>query len=133
MVCPHGGSSQTQEQLQKTSLGSRTVRCVACQPRFNERTGTPFNDLSVPTDMGFLGVLWRVRYKGSLRDLAEMFLERSFVCSHETVRRWAALVAPLLTGQLRRKRRGKAGTQWHADETSVKIQGVWCSLSRGQR
>jgi transposase-like protein len=77
-----------------------------------------------------LVVLWRLRYKLSLRDLAEMFLERSFVFSHETVRQWEALVAPLLTEHLRRKRRGKAGTQWHADETYVKIQGVWCYLYR---
>jgi hypothetical protein len=29
-----------------------------------------------------------------------MFLERGFVFSHETVRHWEALVAPLLTEQL---------------------------------
>jgi transposase-like protein len=103
---------------------------VACRRRFNERTGTPFNDLSVPTDVVFLVVLWRLRYKLSLRDLAEMFLERGFVFSHETVRQWEALVAPLLTEPLRRKRRGKAGRKWHADETYVKIQGVWCYLYR---
>ncbi len=130
MPCPHCGSSQTQEQAKTTSLGYRTVRCPACARRFNERTGTPFNDLSVPTDSVFLVVLWRLRDKLSLRDLAEMFLERGFVFSHETVRQWEALVAPLLTEQLRRKRRGKAGRKWHADETYVKIQGVWCYLYR---
>lgn len=88
-----------------------------------ERTGTPFNDLSVPTDTVFLVVLWRLPYKLSRRDLAEMFLPRGCVFSHETARQWEALVASLLTEQLRRKRRGKAGTRWHADETYVKIQG----------
>ncbi len=78
----------------------------------------------------FLVVLWRLRYKLSLRDLAEMFLERGFVFSHETVRQWEALVTPLLTEQLRCKRRGKAGKNGHADETYVKIQGVWCYLYR---
>jgi transposase-like protein len=112
--------------MQKTSLGYRTFRCPACRRRYNERSGTPFNDLSVPTDIVFLVVLWRLRYKLSLRDLAEMFLERGFVFSHETVRHWEGLVAPLLTEQLRCKRHGKAGTKWHADETYVKIQGVWC-------
>ncbi len=130
MPCPHCGSFQTQEQEKKTSLGYRTFRCPACRRRFNERSGTPFNDLSVPTDIVFLVVLWRLRYKLSLRDLAEMFLERGFAFSHETVRQWEALVAPLLTEQLRRKRRGKAGKRWHADETYVKIQGVWCYLYR---
>jgi putative transposase len=111
-------------------LGYRTFRCPTCRRRFNERSGTLFNDLSVPTDIVFLVVLWRLRYKLSLRDLAEMFLPRGFVFSHETVRQWETLVAPLLTEQLRRKRRGKAGKKWHADETYVKIQGVWCYLYR---
>jgi len=130
VICPGCGSSQTQEQHKKTSLGYRTFRCPACRRRFNERSGTPFNDLSVPTDIVVLVVLWRLRYKLSLRDLAEMFLERGFVFSHETVRQWEALVAPLLTAQLRRKRRGKAGEKWHADETYIKIQGVWSYLYR---
>ena len=84
MPCPHCGSSRTQEQPKRTSLGYRTFRCAACTRRFNERSGTPFNDLSVPTDIVFLVVLWRLRYPLSLRHLAEMFLERGFVFSHET-------------------------------------------------
>ncbi len=36
---------------------------------FNERTGTPFNCLEFPTDVVLLVVLWRLRYKLSLRDL----------------------------------------------------------------
>jgi transposase-like protein len=130
MACPHCGSCRTQEQTKQTSLGYRTCRCAACRRRFNERSGTPFNDLSVPTDMVFLVVLWRLRYKLSLRDLAEMFLDRGFVFSHETVRAWETLVAPMLTEPLRARRRGKAGGKWHADETYVKIQGVWCYLYR---
>ena len=104
MPCPHCGSSRTQEQNKKTSLGYRTFRCASCARRCNERTGTPFNDLSVPTDIVFLVVLWRLRYPLSLRHLAEMFLERGFVFSHETVRAWEALVALLLTEQLRARR-----------------------------
>src|SRR5262245_49337093 len=106
MSCPHCGSSRTQEQDKKTSLGYRTFRCPAYRRRFNERSGTPYNALSVPTDIVFLVVLWRRRSPLSLRQLAEMFLERGFVFSHETVRQWEALVAPLLTEQWRRKRRG---------------------------
>ena len=49
-----------------------------CKRTFNERTGTPFNFLDYPTDIVLLVVLWRLRYKLSLRDLAEMFLERGF-------------------------------------------------------
>ncbi len=130
MSCPHCGSSHTREQGKKTGLGYRTFRCAACQRRYNERSGTPFNDLSVPTDIVLLVVLWRLRYPLSLRHLAEMFLERGFIFSHETVRSWETLVAPLLTEQLRARRRGKAGRRWQADETYVKVHGVWCYLYR---
>src|SRR5690349_19278604 len=130
MPCPHCESAQTHEQPRRTTLGYRTSRCTACGRRFNERSGTPFNDLSVPTDIVFLVVLWRLRYPLSLRHLAEMFLERGFVFSHETVRSWEALVAPLLTDYLRARRRGKASLRRHADETYVKVKGVWCSLYR---
>ena len=112
----------------RTSLGYRTFRCPACTRRFNERTGTPFNDLSVPTDIVFLVVLWRLRYPLSLRHLAEMFLERGFAFSHETVRAWEALVAPLLTEQLRVRRKGKAGAKWHADETYINV-GMACGAT----
>ena len=75
-------------------------------------------------------VLWRLRYKLSLRDLAEMFLERGFVFTHEAVRDWEARFAPLLAAQLRAKRRGTAGSKWHADATSIKVNGRWRYLYR---
>jgi putative transposase len=130
MLCPYCGSKRTQEQAKRTSLSYQIFRCVGCRRRFNERSGTPFNEVSVPTDIVFLVVLWRLRYPLSLRHLAEMFLDRGFVVSHETVRSWEALVAPLLTEHLRARRRGKAGRRWHADETYVKVHGVWCYLYR---
>jgi putative transposase len=76
MNCPHCTSPNPKEQHQKTSLGYQTFRCSGCRRTFNERTGTPFNFLEYPTDIVLLVVLWRLRYKLSLRDLAEMFLER---------------------------------------------------------
>jgi len=77
-----------------------------------------------------LVVLWRLRYKLRLRDLAEMFLERGFVFSHAAVRDWEARFAPPLTERLRAKRRGQAGAKWHADETYVRVGGHWCYLYR---
>lgn len=59
-----------------------------------------------------------------------MFLARGFVFSHEAVRGWEARFAPLLTARLRAKRRGRGGTQWHADETYLRADGRWCSLYR---
>jgi hypothetical protein len=116
MPCPHCESATTQEQVRRTSLGYRTFRCLACRRRFNERSGTPFNERSVPTAIVFLVVLWWPRYPLSPRRLAELFLDRGFVFSQETVRSWEALVAPLLTDHLRTRRRGKAGLRWHVDE-----------------
>ncbi len=73
------------------------------------------NFLEYPTDIVLLVVLWRLRYKLSLRDLAEIFLERGFVFTHEAVRDWEARFAPLIADQLRKKRHGQAGTSWHVD------------------
>ena len=129
-LCPHRVATATVEQLRRTTLGYRTSRCPACGRMFNERTGTPYNHLQYPTDLVLLVVLWRLRYKLSLRDLAEMFLERGFVFSHETVRDWEARFAPLLTERLRAKRRGQGGMRWHADETYVRVDGRWCYLYR---
>ena len=76
MNCPHCTSTATKERTKKTRLCYRTFCCSTCKRTFNERTGTPFNYLEYPTDIVLLVVLWRLRYKLSLRDLAEMFLER---------------------------------------------------------
>ncbi len=40
------------------------------------------------------------------------------------------LVAPLITQQLRKPRRGKVGNSWLVDETYLKINGKWCYLYR---
>ncbi|GHO71662.1 hypothetical protein KSC_105540 [Ktedonobacter sp. SOSP1-52] len=130
MNCPYGASATTREQPQKTTLGYRRFRCSACKHRFNERTGTPFNFLESPTDSVLLVVLWRLRYKLSLRDLAEMFLERGWEFTHEAVREWETRFAPLMAEQLRAKRRGQAGRSWYVDETYLKVHGKWCYLYR---
>ncbi len=85
------------------------VHCRACGRRFNERTGTPFNDLQYPTDIVLLAVLWRLRYKLSFRDVAELLLQRGYAVTHETIRDWEFRFAPPLAGRLRAKRRGRAG------------------------
>jgi putative transposase len=75
------------------------------------------NRRQLPTDVVFLIVLWRLRMKLSLRDLAEILLLRGLVFSHEAVRDWEARLAPRLTDALRKRRRGKAGRSWYVDET----------------
>ncbi|GAC1559434.1 MAG: hypothetical protein NVS2B7_34000 [Herpetosiphon sp.] len=130
MTCPHCATTTTTELTKRTQLGYRTFRCATCQSQFNERTGTPYNYLEFPTDIVLLVVVWRLRYKLSLRDLAEMFLERGFEFTHEAVREWQARFAPLLTNELRSKRKGQVGRSWHADETYIKVRGVWKYLYR---
>jgi putative transposase len=78
----------------------------------------------------FQVVLWRVRYKLSLRDLAEMFLQRGFSFSHETVRDWEVRFGSLLAEHLRRKRHQRAGRHWYVDETYIALKGQWAYLYR---
>ena len=66
----------------------------------------------------------------SLRDLAEMFLERGLVFTYEAIREWERRFAPLIAEQLRTKRRGQAGRSWYVDETYVRVKGKWCYLYR---
>ena len=84
MDCPHWGSGETSRR--RTARGSRTSACRACRRTFNERTGTPVNDLQYPTDIVLLAVLWRLRYTRSFRDVAALLLERGFGVTHETIR-----------------------------------------------
>ncbi len=130
MTCPRCGSNRTSRRRRCTSLGYRTFACRACRSVFNERTETPFNDLQNPTDVVLLAVLWRLRYKLSFRDVAEMLLQRGLEVTHETVREWEFRFAPLFSEQLRAKRRGRAGGSWYVDETYVKVAGRWCYLYR---
>ncbi len=131
MGCPYCQGDTTQELERVTALGYRLYRCRPCRRTFNERTGTPFNHLQVPTDIALLVVLWRLRYKLSLRDLAEMFLTRGFTFTHETVREWEARFAPLLTERLRAKRHGKAGKKWHADELRHEVACIAVEVPKG--
>ncbi len=101
---------QARERHGLTELGYRRFCCRDCGRRFNERTGAPYNWLQYPTDIVLLVVLWRLRYKLSLRDLAEMFLERGIVFTHETVRDWEAKLAPLMETRLNKS---EAATRRH--------------------
>jgi transposase-like protein len=109
MARPHCLSSYVSKRKHRTSLGYRTFCCRDCNKRFNERSGTPFNDLQFPNDIVLLAVLWRLRYKLGFRDVAELLLQRGFEASYETIRVWEFRFAPLVSENLRAKRRGTAG------------------------
>src|SRR5688572_12801157 len=108
MQCIACGSERVTERPERTAQGYCRFRCRACGKQFNERTGGLLNRTQYPSDVVALVVLWRLRYKLSLRDLPEMFLVRGVVFSHEAVREWEAKLTPTLAENLRR-RRGKAG------------------------
>ena len=74
MQCPACGSTTVSERPERTAQGYRRFRCANCGKQFNERSTGVLNRVQYPSDVIALVVLWRLRYKLSLRDLAEMFL-----------------------------------------------------------
>lgn len=130
MICPNCGTEKTTKLKKATSLGYPIYRCAVCRKQFNQRSGTVFNYLQFPTDIVLLAVRWRLRYKLSLRDIAEMFLERGFQFTHEAVREWEERFAPMIANVLRTRRRKKPSPSWYVDETYIKISGEWCYLYR---
>src|SRR6188768_1627383 len=130
MRCPACRSTAVRHRSKRTAQGYRRFRCGDCGKQFNERSAGLLNRAQYPSDVIALVVLWRLRYKLSLRDLAEMFLVRGIVFSHEAVREWEAKLTPALAEELRRRRRGKAGRSWYVDETYIKVDGRWCYLYR---
>ena len=108
MPCPRCQSKSTVIRKARTSLGYRIYYCLNCKRRFNERTGTAFNDLQFPTDIVLKAVLWRLRYKLGFRDVAELLWQRGFEVCYETIRAWEYRFAPLVSERLRQRRRGRS-------------------------
>ena len=130
MTCPHCRSSATSQRRHRTELGYRRFRCRSCGRRFNERTGSGFNELHYPTDIVLLAVLWRLRYKLGFRDVAELLLERGYEVTHETIRGWETRFAPLLGERSAPSDAATRAGPWYIDETYVKVAGRWCYLYR---
>jgi transposase-like protein len=81
MRCVGCGSAAVTERPERTARGYRRFRCRDCGRQFNERSGGRLNRAQYPSDVVALVVLWRLRYRLTLRDLAEMFLQRGIVFS----------------------------------------------------
>src|SRR3954471_12903624 len=131
MDCVACGSAAVAERPDRTAQGYRRFRCRDCGKGYNERSGGLLNHAQYPSDVIALVVLWRLRYRLTLRDLAEMFLQRGIVFSHEAVRNWEVTLAPVLADELRQRRHGKRGGRrrhWHVDETYLKVRGRWAYL-----
>lgn len=64
------------------------------------------------------------------RRAREMFAIRGLIFTHEAIRDWEAKLAPHVTEELRKARRGRIGRSWYTDETYVRVAGRWCYLYR---
>ena len=69
MRCSGCGSAAVTERFERTAQGYRRFRCRDCGKQFNERSAGLLNRRQYPSDVIALVVLWRLRYKLSLRDL----------------------------------------------------------------
>ena len=63
------GSTAVSERPERTAHGYRRYRCGDCSKQCNERSASVLNRTQYPSDVTALVVLWRLRYKLSLRDL----------------------------------------------------------------
>ncbi|WP_459252358.1 IS6 family transposase [Paraburkholderia xenovorans] len=83
-----------------------------------------FNRRHFDREIIILCVRWYLRYKLSLRDLAEMMAERGLSLVHTTIMRWVKRFTPEFVK--RWNRFGiPAGRSWRVDETYLKIRGKW--------
>src|ERR1700728_4902532 len=96
MRCMDCCSSAVSERSERTVQCYRRFRCRTCGKQCNERSTGLLNRTQYPSDVIALVVLWRLRYKLSLRDLTEMFLIRGIVFSYEAVRDWEANLTPTM-------------------------------------
>ncbi len=76
-----------------------------------------------------LCVRWYVSNGLSLHDLKEMMAARGIRVDHSTIQRWVVHFAPLLADRFNRRKRAVTG-KWHADETYIKVRGLWTYLYR---
>ena len=132
MDCPYCKSTNIREQKQKTKLGYKKYECRNCHKRHNERTGTPYNFLELPTDVVFLVIYHYLRFSNSYAEVAEIFWLRDFGFCEETIRLWVKRFGPLMAMELRKNRKEQAGKSWYVDETYILIDGRWCYLYRAK-
>src|SRR5438046_10410131 len=124
MRCPACRSTAIRQRSERTAQGYRRFRCGNCGKQFNERSAGLLNRTQYPSDVIALVVLWRLRYRLTLRDLAEMFLIRGIVFSYEAVREWEAKLTPILADELRqRRRRHRLAPRWYGDGPSLQVPG----------
>jgi transposase InsO family protein len=71
-----------------------------------------------------VAVRWYLRFNLSYRDVEQLLLERGVVVDHVSAYRWVQRFTPLLADAARFARHSP-GRRWFADETYVRVNGVW--------
>jgi mutator family transposase len=83
-----------------------------------------FAGFRFPPEVIVVAIRWYLRYNLSYRDVEELLVERGVEVDHVTVYRWVQRFTPLLADAARFARHSP-GDRWYADETYVKVNGLW--------
>ena len=89
----------------------------------------PFKWRHYSAEIILLCIRWYLRYGLSYRDLEEMMAERGLSVVHTTIYRWVQEYGPELDKRSRPHLK-MTNDSWRADETYVKVRGVWMYLYR---
>src|SRR5437764_7321421 len=83
-----------------------------------------FAGFRFPPEVIMVAVRWYLRYGLSYRDVEELLAERGIDVDHVTLFRWVQRFTPILA-DIAAPARHAVGARWFADETYVKVSGVW--------
>ena len=109
MTRPDCQSTAVRRRRQRMALGYRRFRCGICHRRFNERTGTAFNELQSRPTSCCSPRCGAFATSSGCETLAELLLQRGYTVTHETIRAWEFRFTPLISDQLRTRRTGRVG------------------------
>ncbi len=87
-----------------------------------KKNTSPYHGFRFPAAVISCAVRWYHRFNLSLRDIAELLLERGVVVSYESVRNWCDRFGAVFACQVKAAR-PRPGTTWHLDELFVKLRG----------
>src|SRR3954466_8981366 len=83
-----------------------------------------FAGFRFPPEVIVVAIRWYLPFNLSYRDVEELLAERGVEVDHVTVYRWVQRFTPLLADAARFARHSP-GDRWYADETYVRVNGVW--------
>jgi len=76
-------------------------------------------------DFILMSIRWYLAYSLSYRDIEELMLARGVRVDHATINRWVIKYAPELEQEFSAKHKLPGGSSWRADETYIKVKGIW--------